>query len=165
MFDAARQLPSDTRGAGRSQHLHLSTRQPMPDRGDWHRRRFDLKTTAELFDHFYRSNTSRTANRVGNAIALTIAKAIIHAHGDNCWAIATATTRRGSVTSRGQASGHVDDRAQRSQRGGGHMGSTKRGVSLNELPGGHSPFLLRPAELGVALSPDLWLRRSGASLP
>jgi signal transduction histidine kinase len=58
----------------------------MPDRGDRHRRRFDLTTAAQLFDHFYRNDTSRTANRVGNAIALTIAKAIIQAHGDNSWA-------------------------------------------------------------------------------
>ena len=27
-------------------------------------------------------------------------------------------------------------------------------MSLNELPGGHSPFVLRPAELGVALAQD-----------
>jgi len=67
------------------------------------------------------------------------------------------------VSSRGQASGHVGDRTQGSQRSGGHMGSTKRGVTLIELPGGHSPFLLRPAELGVALGRDSDFRRSGAS--
>ena len=64
----------------RCQHLHLSSRQPMPDLGDPHRRRFDPATAAQLFERFYRSDTSRTASSAGSAIGLTIAKAINQAH-------------------------------------------------------------------------------------
>jgi len=54
----------------------------MPDLGDPHRRRFDPATAAQLFERFYRSDTSRTASSAGSAIGLTIAKAINQAqHG------------------------------------------------------------------------------------
>jgi two-component system, OmpR family, sensor histidine kinase BaeS len=41
---------------------------------------FDPDQAAQLFERFYRGDTSRTANGAGSGIGLTIAKAIIEAH-------------------------------------------------------------------------------------
>jgi signal transduction histidine kinase len=41
---------------------------------------FDPDLAAQLFERFYRGDTSRTANGAGSGIGLTIAKAIVEAH-------------------------------------------------------------------------------------
>jgi signal transduction histidine kinase len=41
---------------------------------------FDPATADQLFERFYRGDTSRTAGGAGSGIGLTIAKAIVHAH-------------------------------------------------------------------------------------
>ena len=41
---------------------------------------FDPATAAQLFERFYRGDSSRTANGAGSGIGLTIAKAIVQAH-------------------------------------------------------------------------------------
>jgi len=41
---------------------------------------FDLAQAAQLFERFYRGDSSRTANGAGSGIGLTIAKAIVQAH-------------------------------------------------------------------------------------
>ena len=41
---------------------------------------FDPDLAAQLFERFYRGDTSRTANGAGSGIGLTISKAIVEAH-------------------------------------------------------------------------------------
>ena len=48
----------------------------MTDTGDG----FDPAVAAQLFERFYRGDSSRTVSGAGSGIGLTIAKAIIQAH-------------------------------------------------------------------------------------
>jgi len=41
---------------------------------------FDPAVAAQMFEHFYQGDSSRTANGAGSSIGLTIAKAIVQAH-------------------------------------------------------------------------------------
>ena len=42
---------------------------------------FDPANTERLFERFYRADTSRTRTTAGSGIGLTIARAIVQAHG------------------------------------------------------------------------------------